>query len=210
MQSIVVIDFGSGNLHSVRKAIEHVANGASVTVSNRPEEVVAADRVIFPGQGAIGSCLQAIDATGMRQAIGEVITSKPLLGICLGLQALYEHSEEDGGIDCLGVLAGRVKRFPAPGDGALKIPHMGWNQVDQNPHPLWSGIEQGARFYFVHSYYVDSSELAEVVGVTQYGVSFTSAASRGNLFAVQFHPEKSQHSGLKLLENFVGWDGADG
>jgi len=213
MQSVVIIDFGSGNLHSVHKALEHVAPDVRVSVSDSPEAIRAADRVVFPGQGAIGTCVRAVAEKGLQQAMREAMTAKPFLGVCLGLQAMFDFSEEDGGTDCLGIFSGRVRRFPAdavdPASGLpLKIPHMGWNQVHQQPHPLWQGIEQDARFYFVHSYYADSGNQAEVAGATSYGVTFTSAAARDNIFAVQFHPEKSQHAGLRLLENFVRWNGS--
>jgi glutamine amidotransferase len=212
MQSVVIIDFGSGNLHSVHKALERVAPQVQVSVSDSPEVILAADRVVFPGQGAIGTCVRAVAAKGLEQAMREAMASKPFLGVCLGLQALFEFSEEDGGTDCLGIFSGRVRRFATdavdPATGlSLKIPHMGWNQVHQQPHPLWQGIEQDARFYFVHSYYADSGNPDEVAGATSYGVTFTSAAARDNIFAVQFHPEKSQHAGLRLLENFVRWNG---
>jgi glutamine amidotransferase len=219
MNSVVIVDVGTGNLHSVRKAVEHVAPGAGVTVSADPDVVARASRVILPGQGAIGSCVAALDARGLHEAVLEVARRVPMLGICLGLQMLYEFSEEDGGVRGLGVLGGKVRAFQGqvlagrmidPRTGhALKIPHMGWNQVHQTcGHPLWGGIAQDARFYFVHSYYAESAVPAEVAGTTRYGIDFTSVAARDNIFAVQFHPEKSQHAGLTLLENFMNWDGA--
>jgi glutamine amidotransferase len=198
----------------VCKAIEHVAPGARVRLTADPAEIHAASRVVFPGQGAIGGCMTALETGGLRESMLEAMKSKPFLGICLGLQALYDFSEEGGGTPCLSLLAGAVRRFPAEKmkDEAtglpLKVPHMGWNQVRQTaPHPLWKGIPQDTRFYFVHSYYADSADPADVAGETEYALRFTSAAVRANIFAVQFHPEKSQRGGLRLLENFMSWDG---
>jgi glutamine amidotransferase len=211
MTTVAVIDYGMGNLRSVCKAIEHVAPRATVRLVRSPAELRAADRVVFPGQGAIGGCLAALARSGMREALLEALARKPYLGICLGLEALYESSEEDGGTAGLGVLPGRVRRFAPPPDArgpALKVPHMGWNEVDQTrAHPLWRGIPSGTRFYFVHSYYAESGDPEQVAGTTDYGVRFTSAAARANIFAVQFHPEKSQQAGLTLLANFVAWHG---
>lgn len=207
MTTVAVLDYGMGNLRSVCKAIEHVAPKARVQLVDTPAAVRAADRVVFPGQGAIGGCVRALEQAGVRDAIIDALNNKPFLGICLGLQALYEHSEEGGGVPGLGVLRGKVRRF-MPTDISLKVPHMGWNEVQQQKsHPLWNGIEQGTRFYFVHSYYADSADPDCVAGATDYGARFTSAAARENIFAVQFHPEKSQRAGLQLLANFVGWQG---
>lgn len=210
MTRVAVIDYGMGNLRSVCKAVEHVAPKAQVHLATRAADMRAADRVIFPGQGAIAGCMRALDGAEMREALGDALRAKPFLGLCLGLQALYESSEEGGGTPGLNVLPGRVRRFAPPRDRGipLKVPHMGWNQVYQSrPHPLWRGIPDGTRFYFVHSYYADSADPTAVAGTTEYGVRFTSAASRANIFAVQFHPEKSQHAGLRLLANFVDWNG---
>ena len=211
MSTVAVLDYGMGNLRSVGKALEHVAPGARVLLTSDPRAIAAADRVVFPGQGAIGGCVAALDAQGLRQVLLEAIASKPFLGICLGLQALFGFSEEGGGIPGLKVLEGTVPRFPAERMHTLglKVPHMGWNQVRQTQaHPLWDGIAQEERFYFVHSYYADASDRRLVAGVTEYGVRFVSAAARANLFAVQFHPEKSARAGLQLLQNFMRWDGA--
>ena len=213
MTSVAVIDYGMGNLRSVVKAIEHVAPRARVRLTSDAAEVASAERVVFPGQGAIGGCMAALDTSHLRAAVLQAVKTKPFLGICLGLQALYDFSEEGGGVKGLGVLPGRVPRFPAAMREAvtgqvLKVPHMGWNQVEQaKAHPLWKGIPSGSRFYFVHSYYAEASERADVAGVTEYGLRFTSAAARANIFAVQFHPEKSAQAGLQLLENFMSWDG---
>jgi glutamine amidotransferase len=214
MTSVAVIDYGMGNLRSVCKALEHVAPHARVLLTDDPADIRRADRVVFPGQGAIGGCIAALAQGGLREAVFEALRAKPFLGVCLGLQALYDFSEEGGGTPCFSVLSGRVRLFPSERmRGAsglpLKVPHMGWNQVHQErAHPLWRGIPQDARFYFVHSYYAEAAELADVAATTDYGLRFTSAAARANIFAVQFHPEKSQKAGLKLLENFVAWNGA--
>jgi glutamine amidotransferase len=212
MTTVAVIDYGMGNLRSVSKALEHVAPRAAVRLTANAEEIRAAERVVFPGQGAIGGCLAALGQGGLREAVVEALASKPFLGICLGLQALYDFSEEGGGTPCLKVLPGSVKRFqptdPALRVPRLKVPHMGWNQVRQErAHPLWDGIDQDARFYFVHSYYADSARAQDAAGTAEYGLRFTAAAARDNIFAVQFHPEKSARAGLRLLENFVAWDG---
>jgi glutamine amidotransferase len=214
MNTIAVIDYGMGNLRSVCKALEHVAPTAHVQVATTPEQVARADRVVFPGQGAITGCVHALDAHGLRDALLRATETKPFLGICLGLQALYDFSEEGGGVSGLGLFRGRVPLFPADrmvdahSGQALKVPHMGWNQVQQvRAHPLWHGIASGARFYFVHSYYAEPEDQTDVAGVTEYGLRFTSAVARGNIFAVQFHPEKSQQAGLTLLRNFSAWNG---
>jgi glutamine amidotransferase len=211
MTTIAVIDYGMGNLRSVSKALEHVAPGARVEVTSDPAAVAAADRVVFPGQGAMPDCMREMDARGLRPAVLAAAQAKPFLGICIGLQMLFESSDE-GDVRGLAVLAGRVRRFPREGmrdqNGMrLKVPHMGWNQVRQrNAHPLWSGIEDGTRFYFVHSYYAEVEDEQIVSGVSDYGLSFTCAVARDNIFAVQFHPEKSHIAGLRLLSNFVDWN----
>ena len=211
MTSVAVIDYGMGNLRSVCKAIQYVVPQTDVQLATTPAAIGRADRVVFPGQGAIAGCIDALDRSGMRQALLESMHAKPFLGICLGLEALYQSSEEGGGTPCLDVLPGAVRHFDASEVGpsrGLKIPHMGWNQVhQQRAHPLWRGIPQDTRFYFVHSYYADTTDPAFVAGITDYGVAFTSAAAHENIFAVQFHPEKSQRAGLQLLANFVAWDG---
>lgn len=214
MSTVAVIDYGMGNLRSVCKAIEHVARNIEVQLTSDPETVRRADRVVFPGQGAIGGCIKALDAGAMREVLIEAIRDKPFLGICLGLQALYEFSEEGAGTMGLAILPGKVRLFPsdkmvdAKTSQRLKVPHMGWNQVHQmHDHILWQGIPQDSRFYFVHSYYADTSDNAYIAAQTEYGVKFTSVAAHENIFAVQFHPEKSQHAGLRLLQNFIQWDG---
>ena len=211
-QRIAVIDYGMGNLRSVAKAVEHVADDAEVRVTDDPAYIAAADRVVFPGQGAARDCMAAIGRHHVRQAVLQAAESKPFLGICMGLQVLMQHSEENDGTDLLGVFAGEVRRFDgtAIGDSGLplKIPHMGWSQVHQvDAHPLWDGIPDDSRFYFVHSYRVVPEDASIIAGTTDYGVRFTSAIARDNLFATQFHPEKSADVGLRLLKNFVHWDG---
>ncbi len=212
MIDIVVIDYGMGNLRSVAKAVEHVAPGCNVVVSSDSADVRAATRVVFPGQGAMPDCMRELDARGLRPAVMEAARTKPFLGICIGLQMLFDSSEE-GDVPGLGLLAGTVARFPAQrmvdsrGD-KLKVPHMGWNEVYQTGvHPLWLGIEQATRFYFVHSYYPVPVDRSIVAGYSEYPFAFTCAVARNNLFSVQFHPEKSQAAGLQLLSNFVAWDG---
>jgi len=213
MTSIAIIDYGMGNLHSIAKAFEHVAGKERVIVSSDHAVIRAADRVVFPGVGAIRDCIMELRRTGLDDVIRDLVASRPLLGVCLGLQALFDRSEENDGTDCLGILPGRVVRFPKgmqdnkSGDH-LKIPHMGWNQVHQTQaHPMWADISSGSRFYFVHSYHAVPARAADVAGTTDYGHEFASVVGHENLFAVQFHPEKSQHAGLQLLANFVGWNG---
>jgi glutamine amidotransferase len=212
MADVAVVDYGMGNLHSVAKAVEHVAPGAQVIVTSDPAAILAARRVVFPGQGAARDCMAAINNRGLRKAIVEAAASKPFLGICMGLQVLFEHSEE-GDTPCLGLFPGRVVRFRDedmrdPQGNKLKVPHMGWNNVSQTrPHPLWAGIEDGARFYFVHSYYVAPAAADLAVGTSSYPTEFVCACARANVFAVQFHPEKSATAGLRLLANFTTWDG---
>ncbi|HEX8988396.1 MAG TPA: imidazole glycerol phosphate synthase subunit HisH [Rhodocyclaceae bacterium] len=207
MTTVAVVDYGMGNLRSVAKAIEHVAPAAQVIVTADPRAVAAADRVVVPGQGAMPDCMRELKARGLDAAVIEAARNKPFLGICIGLQMLFEHSEE-GDVAGLAILPGRVRRFPQElmTAQALKVPHMGWNQVSQaESHPLWNGIEDGARFYFVHSYYVEPASPDAIAGSTGYGINFTSAVSRANIFATQFHPEKSAQAGLRLLANFMEW-----
>lgn len=210
MNKIAVIDYGMGNLRSVEKAIEHVSGHAEVIVTCDPRVVRGADRVVFPGQGAMPDCIRELEARGLHAAVLEAAASKPFFGICIGQQMLFDHSEE-GNVPGLGVFRGEVRRFPealmvAADGGRLKVPHMGWNEVrQQGSHVLWEGIPDDARFYFVHSYYVDPAERAIVAATTDYGLPFTSAVARANIFAVQFHPEKSAEAGLQLLSNFIRW-----
>ena len=208
---IAVIDYGMGNLRSVSKALERVATGARISVTSDPAEVGRADRVVFPGQGAMPDCMRELDARGLRPAVLAAARGKPFLGICIGLQMLFDRSEE-GDVAGLGVFAGQVRRFPhermVGADGQrLKVPHMGWNRVATGkPHAMWDGIADGERFYFVHSYCAEPADASIVTGRSEYGVPFTCAVARDNIFAVQFHPEKSQSAGLRLLTNFTRWN----
>lgn len=208
--SIAVIDYGMGNLRSVWQALVHVADGREVVVTADPAVVAAAERVVFPGQGAMPDCMRELDARGLRQVVLETARSKPFLGICIGLQMLFEHSDE-GDIAGLGIFAGHVRRFPKEGmvsasGEKLKVPHMGWNEVRQvKQHPLWDGIADPARFYFVHSYCVVPDSADCITGKTDYGTPFTSVVARDNIFAIQCHPEKSAKAGLALLSNFLQW-----
>jgi glutamine amidotransferase len=212
MTSIAIIDYGMGNLRSVAKAFEHVAPAAVVSVTSDAGEIEAADRIVFPGQGAIGDAMKEMHARDLDVVIRRLIHEKPFLGICLGLQALLAHSDEDGGVDGYGIFPGQVRRFPVDmtdeQGNRLKVPQMGWNQVRHTgAHPLWEGIAQDSRFYFVHSYYVEMLAPEFCAATTHYGLDYISAAGKDNIFAVQFHPEKSAAAGLKLLENFVYWNG---
>lgn len=208
--SIVVVDLGTGNLRSVAKAVEHVAPGREVIISHLPQIIEGAERVVLPGQGAIGTWMNQLESEShLGATLKHAINTKPVLGICVGMQALFEHSEEDGGTTSLAVIKGQVKRFPDDMHDhhvALKIPQMGWNIVHQKiDHPCWSGIKDQSRFYFANSYYPLADNPADIAGECVYGLPFCAAVARGNLFAVQFHPEKSQHAGLKLIENFINW-----
>ncbi len=216
MERVVVIDYRMGNLRSVEKALVHIAgDGAEILVSGDLKTISGADRVVFPGQGAIRDCMLELEKDGLVEALKEAVTSKPFLGICLGQQALMESSEEHAGTAGLGIIPGTVKRFSANATdettGArLKVPHMGWNDVRfARKHPLWRGIDDGEYFYFVHSYYVAPDDDTITVGRTRYAVEFSSAIAQRNLFAVQFHPEKSARAGLRLLKNFLEWDGIE-
>jgi len=210
--TIAVIDYGMGNLHSVAKALEHVTH-ERVVITRDPRRIQGATRLVLPGQGAIRDCMAELERTELRGLVQELLAnqSKPLLGICVGQQMLLDHSDESGGVDCLGLFSGVVQRFPSAmvdtqGE-RLKVPHMGWNLVQQQHiHPLWAGIDHDEHFYFVHSYYVTAEENACVYGTTRYGhIDAHVAIGRDATFAVQFHPEKSSRAGLKMLENFINW-----
>ena len=211
MQRIVIIDYHMGNLRSVCKALEHVSDdGTEVIVSSDAATIRAADKVVFPGQGAARDCMAEIHRLDLAQCIREVLDDRPFLGICMGLQVLLEVSEESPQSPCLGAIAGRVRRLPAR-DAAghpITIPQMGWNQVWRAAqHPLWHGIADGERSYFMNSYYADPDDPKLVMARTPYGLNFACALGNDHMFAVQFHPEKSQHAGLGLLANFTRWDG---
>lgn len=210
---VAVIDYGMGNLHSVASALEH-AGADKVLVTHDAEQIRRADRVVFPGVGAMRDCMSEIRRLKCDELLADALVEqhKPVLAICVGMQALLTHSQENGGVNCLNLIPGEVRYFGNPlqdADGTrLKVPHMGWNRVSQvRQHPLWQGIDDGTRFYFVHSYYVDVVDRSLVAGSLDYGVSVDAALARDNLFATQFHPEKSHTAGLQLLKNFLGWDG---
>jgi len=209
MTDVAVVDYGMGNLRSVEQALRKVAPLAEITVTDDSGTIANAKRVVFPGQGAMPDCMRELDARGVRDAVLLAARSKPFLGICIGLQMLFEHSDE-GNVAGLGILHGKVVRFASQMHDAqgnkLKVPHMGWNQVHHGQHPLWDGIAQDARFYFVHSYYVQPQDASMVQATSQYPRSFVCAIAKDNLFGVQFHPEKSQAAGLKLLQNFMLWN----
>ncbi|WP_289282206.1 MULTISPECIES: imidazole glycerol phosphate synthase subunit HisH [unclassified Methylophaga] len=211
MHHIAVIDYGMGNLRSVSKALEAVSNNASVVVTSDPKTILSASHVLFPGVGAIRDCMAELKQLELEDVILQAAQEKPFLGICLGMQALLSHSEENSGVDTLNLFSGSVKLFrpDASVNGEkLKVPHMGWNQVHQTcSHPLWKNIEQNSRFYFVHSFYAEPIDKAVIAGTSAYPDDFAAALYKDNIFAAQFHPEKSQRAGLQLLENFVNWDG---
>lgn len=213
MSLIAVVDYGMGNLRSVSKAIEHVAADADkVIVTSNSDDIHNADRVVFPGQGAARDCMLELKSRGLDQAVLLAAKEKPFLGICMGMQVLLSHSEENQGTDCLNLYAGEVHRFSDDMHGddglKLKIPHMGWNQVNWSiDHPLLQGIDQASRFYFVHSYYADPADDSIVAARSQYGIDFVCAVAKDNVMAVQFHPEKSAEDGLQLLSNFSHWNG---
>lgn len=205
-----------GNFHSVARALQAAAPDATIRICNQAADIDQADRVVFPGQGAMRDCMRTLNESGLRDAVERAARNKPLLGVCVGEQMLFQESEE-GNTPCLNLLPGRVKRFAGPQfaradqgnheQELLKVPHMGWNQVEQvQPHALWAGIPDRSYFYFVHSYYVEPHDSALTVGVSHYGLRFTCAIAAANIFAVQFHPEKSAQHGLRLYRNFVDWN----
>ena len=204
MQTIAIVDYGMGNVRSVQKALEYVAPDQHCILTNNPQIIRDSDRVVFPGQGAMGACMIALQSNTLIEEIKFSAASKPFLGICLGLQLLFDYSEENNGTNGLSIVSGKVLKFR---NSDLKIPHMGWNRVNQVlNHPLWHKIENNSRFYSVHSFYVDEEDPNCVVGTSEYGQTFTSAIAFDKLFAVQFHPEKSQSDGLQLLRNFTTWN----
>lgn len=212
-RTVAVVDYGMGNLRSVSQAVMHVAQGSGfdVVVTSRPEEVLAAERVVLPGQGAMPDCMRELEESGLKAAVLDAAARKPLMGVCVGMQMLLSRSEE-GPTDGLGLIPGEVKRFELAGqvqpDGSrYKVPQMGWNRVTQaRAHPVWTGVPDGAYFYFVHSFYACPASAAHSAGETEYGQRFTSAVARDNIFATQFHPEKSAAHGLALYRNFLHWN----
>jgi glutamine amidotransferase len=210
--TVAVVDYGMGNLKSVSQAVIKAAEGTGVQVviTHRADEVLAADRIVLPGQGAIRDCMRELHDSGMLEAVLDAAARKPMLGVCVGMQMLLDHSEEQD-TPGLGLIPGAVKRFQLEGrlqgDGSrFKVPQMGWNRVRQEfPHPLWAGIPDESWFYFVHSFYVVPSDVRHSAGTTEYGERFTSAVARDNIFATQFHPEKSADLGLTLYRNFLHW-----
>lgn len=208
---VAVVDYGMGNLRSVSQAVSHAARFADlkVIVTANPEEVYAAERVVLPGQGAMRECMRGLQDSGLREAVLHAAAHKPLMGVCVGMQMLLEHSEEQD-TPGLGLIPGQVRRFRLEGllqrDGSrYKVPQMGWNRVLQRPHAMWEGVPEGSYFYFVHSYYADPAQPAHVAGESDYGDRFTCAVARDNIFATQFHPEKSAEHGLLLYRNFLAW-----
>jgi glutamine amidotransferase len=210
-RTVAVVDYGMGNLRSVSQAVAHAARFADlkVIVTANPEEVLAAERVVLPGQGAMRECMRELQDSGLREAVLHAATHKPLMGVCVGMQMLLDHSEEQDTAG-LGLIPGQVRRFRLEGrlqaDGSrFKVPQMGWNRVMQRPHAMWAGVPDGSYFYFVHSYYADPAQPAHVAGESDYGDRFTCAVARDNIFATQFHPEKSAKHGLLLYRNFLAW-----
>jgi len=216
MSNIAIIDYGMGNLYSVAKAAEYVAESKdTIIVTSKADEIAASDKVIFPGQGAAKDCMSALQQYDLESAIIAAATQKPFLGICMGMQVLMQMSEENNGVDCLGMYKGSVKYFGnylsiGSGDNSYKVPHMGWNCIEQQQdHPLWKDISESSYFYFVHSYFVVTEKDNLIAGTTNYGPTFTSVIAQDNVFAMQCHPEKSAQVGLQLLKNFMHWDGSN-
>lgn len=211
MARVAVIDYGMGNLHSIGKALQRADPSVAVQITADQQSLARADRIVFPGVGAARDCMAAISDAGLVDTIKNLAKTKPFLGICMGMEVLLSTSCENGGTNCLDILAGQVLRFPCGATDtsgrSCKVPHIGWNEVKQTPHPLWQGIAQNSRFYFVHSYFAKPDNPSHTIANTTYIVDFASALAHDNIFAVQFHPEKSQAAGIKLLENFLVWDG---
>ncbi|CAM5195641.1 Imidazole glycerol phosphate synthase subunit HisH OS=Castellaniella defragrans (strain DSM/ CCUG 39792 / 65Phen) OX=1437824 GN=hisH PE=3 SV=1 [Castellaniella denitrificans] len=212
MTRIAIVDYGMGNFHSVARALQAAAPDHDIRIARSADEIRAADRIVFPGQGAMPDCMRTLDTSGLRDAVLRAAREKPLLGVCVGEQMLFEASDE-GDTPGLGLFAGRVRRFQGPafdhavdGGARLKVPHMGWNAVTQTrAHPLWDGIAQDTPFYFVHSYYAEPADPQLTAGISRHGLPFCCAIADGNIFAVQFHPEKSAAPGLRMYRNFTRW-----
>ena len=209
MAEVVIIDYGMGNIHSVYKSLVKVVDkNSKIKISNSINDIKNSSHIIFPGQGAASECMSSIKKHYDVVELKNLISQKPFLGICMGLQVLMSNSDENNGVNCLDVIDGSVLSFKNKIGKSLKIPHMGWNKVQQNKtHPIWSGIPDNSFFYFVHSYYVEPADINDSISMTEYGINFTSSIARDNLTAVQFHPEKSSEPGLSLLRNFISWDG---
>lgn len=210
MTSVALLDYGMGNLHSAGKALTAV--GADVSITRDPKVIESADKIVFPGVGAMRDCMAEMQAAGISDAVKKAVFNKPLMAICVGMQALFDNSAENGGVECLGILGGDVKKFQADWKDAnnesIKIPHMGWNTITgmDLAHPLWQGIEDNTHFYFVHSFYCQPKDKAIIAATCDYGMNFCASVIQDNLFATQFHPEKSHTAGLQLLKNFVDWN----
>ena len=209
MEKVAIVDYGMSNLHSVDSALKLVADDKfEIEICQKSEDIENADRIVFPGQGAAADCMRQIDAYQLAEPLKKAASEKPFLGICMGMQVLLDQSEENSGTVCLGMINGSVKRFELQ-DASLKVPHMGWNTIQQrNNHPLWHGIPQDSYYYFVHSYYVQLVNTSQAAGVTDYGIEFSSVLAEGMVFAMQCHPEKSADNGLQLLTNFLNWNGS--
>ena len=203
MKTIVIVDYGMGNLSSVIKATEYVAPNSNVIVSSDFEEIDNADKIIFPGQGAAKNCMSSISKKKLESVIKKNSKEKPFLGICMGMQVLMDFSEENEGTSCLGIIKGNVRKFKNLNNN-IKIPHMGWNKIKKNnDHPIWNGIRDESYFYFVHSYLIEPELNADIIGVTEHGEKFCSVIAKQNIIAIQGHPEKSSSAGLKFLKNFI-------
>jgi len=213
VEKVVIVDYGMGNLHSVHSALLQVgADKIDLRISQDIDEIRSADKIVFPGQGAAADCMRALNDLKLAEVIKESAKEKPFLGICMGMQVLLDHSDENDGVPCLGMYPGSVKsfskNFPKEIGTEFKVPHMGWNNIRASfDHPLWSGIAQDSYFYFVHSYFVEPTDKNIIVGTTDYGIDFASVIASGKVFAMQCHPEKSGENGLSLLRNFLAWDG---
>lgn len=209
MPRIALLDYGMGNLHSAAKALEHV--GATVDVTHDPRLIAKADKIVFPGVGAMRDCMHGMQQAGIDDVVRHAVFNTPIMAICVGMQALFKRSAENNGVNCLGILSGEVKKFSSdwhdPTGQPIKIPHMGWNTVHDidMTHPLWKGIDSGSHFYFVHSFYCAPDHPSTVAAQCDYGQAFCASIIQDNLFATQFHPEKSHTTGLQLLKNFVDW-----
>ena len=212
MSTIAIVDYGMGNIHSVARALQLAAPAATIRLASTPEQLQAADRLVLPGQGAMPDCMASLHQSGLYDGLLTQAQRKPMLGICVGEQMLFTHSDE-GHTPCLNLFPGHVRRFSgeayysASNPSGLKVPHIGWNRVEHaKPHPIWDTIEPYSYFYFVHSYYVQPDTSTLCAGTTHYGCTFTSAVARDNIFAVQFHPEKSADHGIALYRNFLHWN----